>query len=66
VEGLLPPDAARVYAKLRPFGFPLLFLLLLVIPWLFPGLGIIEKVVLPPVLWARDQYMDLALAIAGG
>ena len=31
VEGLLPPRAARVYDKLRPFGFPLLFLLLLVI-----------------------------------
>jgi len=66
VEGLLPPSAARVYAKLRPFGFPLLFLLLLVIPWLFPELGIIERVVLPPVEWARDKYMDLALAIAGG
>src|SRR5690606_58210 len=37
VEGLLPPPAARAYEKLRPFGFPLLFLLLLVIPYFFPG-----------------------------
>ncbi|MEZ5744533.1 MAG: site-2 protease family protein [Sphingomonadaceae bacterium] len=65
VEGLLPPDMARQYAKLRPFGLGLLFLVLLVIPWLFPGLGIVENVVLPPVEWARGFFMDLALAIAG-
>ncbi|BBC74047.1 peptidase M48 [Altererythrobacter sp. B11] len=64
VEGLLPRDAARTYEKLRPYGFPLLFLLLLVIPWLFPGLGIIEKVVLPPVLWAEGHYMALAHWVA--
>lgn len=65
VEGLLPPRAARAYEKLRPYGFPLLFLMLLVIPWLFPGLGIIERVVLPPVEWARAHYMALAIWIAG-
>ena len=65
MEGLLPPPAARAYEKLRPFGFPLLFLLLLVIPWLFPGLGIVERVVLPPVLWAEGKYMALAAWVAG-
>ena len=66
VEGLLPRRAARAYDRLRPLGFPLLFVLLLVIPWLFPGLGIIEKVVLPPVLWAEARYMALAAWVAGG
>jgi Zn-dependent protease len=66
VEGLLPHRAAEIYEKLRPFGFPLLFLLLLVIPWLFPGLGIVENVVLPPVLWAESKYMALAGWVAGG
>jgi len=65
VEGLLPPHLAKAYNKLRPFGLPLLFLLLLVVPWLFPGLGIIENVVLPPVEWAREHIMKLALAVAG-
>jgi Zn-dependent protease len=65
VEGLLPPRAARVYEKLRPFGFPLLFLLLLVIPYFFPGLGIVERVVLPPVEWAEAKFMALASWIAG-
>jgi len=66
VEGLLPPRAAQVYDKLRPFGFPLLFLLLLVIPYFFPGLGIVERVVLPPVRWAEAWYLGLASLIAGG
>ncbi|OYX08325.1 MAG: site-2 protease family protein [Sphingomonadales bacterium 32-68-7] len=66
VEGLLPPPAARVYEKLRPLGFPLLFLFLLVIPWLFPQLGIVERVVLPPVLWLQGHYLGLAAWIAGG
>ncbi len=66
VEGLLPRDVARIYDKLRPFGLPLVFLLLLVVPWLFPGLGIVENVVLPPVEWAQRQFMRLALLVAGG
>ncbi|MCT2398833.1 site-2 protease family protein [Novosphingobium mangrovi (ex Huang et al. 2023)] len=65
VEGLLPPSAARTYAKLRPFGFALLFLVLLVLPRLFPGWGIIERVVVPPVMWLGDYYMHLARLVAG-
>jgi Zn-dependent protease len=65
VEGLLPEPAARVYNRVRPLGFPLLFLLLLVIPYFFPGLGIVENVVVPPVEWAREKFFDLAIWIAG-
>ena len=60
VEGLLPHRAARAYARVRPLGFPLLLLVLVVIPWLFPQWGIIERVVLPPVEWLIGQYMGLA------
>lgn len=66
VEGLLPRDLARKYSRLRPLGLPLLFLLLLVVPWLFPGLGIVEKVIVPPVEWAREHFIRLAIAVAGG
>jgi Zn-dependent protease len=65
VEGLLPSRAARAYEKLRPFGFPLLFLLLLVVPYFFPELGLVQRVVLPPVLWAEDKFMLLASWVAG-
>lgn len=65
VEGLLPPKAAQAYNKIRPYGFPLLIVLLLVIPWLFPGLGLIENVVGPPVLWAQDKFFALAQLVVG-
>jgi Zn-dependent protease len=64
VEGLLPRRAAARYARLRPYGFALLFILLLVLPWLFPGLGIVERVVLPPVAWAHDLFIGIVRAIA--
>lgn len=66
VEGLLPPSAARVYARLRPLGFPILFVLLIVVPWLLPGLGIVETIVWPPVQWVQERYLGLAELIAGG
>ncbi len=66
VEGLLPRSAARAYNKVRPFGFPLLFVLLLVVPYVFPQANIIENVVFPPVEWAMNQYAAVANWIAGG
>jgi Zn-dependent protease len=65
VEGLLPKRAARVYARARPYGFPLLIVLLLVVPYFFPGLGIVENVVGPPVEWVQSQYLHLAELVAG-
>jgi Zn-dependent protease len=65
VEGLLPERAAAVYDKLRPIGFPLMFLLLLVLPWFFPDLGIVERVVGPPVQWAEGKFMALTAWVAG-
>lgn len=65
VEGLLPNRAAYAYSRLRPYGFALVFGLLLVVPWLFPGLGIVERVVLPPVEWMQQHYMALAGMVAG-
>lgn len=66
VEGALPRRAARSYAKLRPYGFPLLFVLLLVVPYIWPNFGIVERFVLPPVAWAANHYQTLVAAIAGG
>lgn len=65
VEGLLPRPAARVYERLRPFGLLLFFIVLLVIPWLFPQANIVERFVLPPVEWAAGRFFALAEAVAG-
>lgn len=66
VEGALPRKAARVYARLRPLGLPLLFLLLLVIPYFFPEWGVVQRFVLPPVIWASERYYELAQWVAAG
>jgi len=65
VEGLLPPRAARIYDRLRPLGFPIVIVVLVVLPRLFPGTGIVENVVAPPVGWLEDRYMALARWVAG-
>lgn len=65
VEGLLPDRAARAYDRLRPFGFPLLFILLLVVPYIFPQANIIEKFVMPPFAWVANIFLGLAEWVAG-
>lgn len=64
LEGLLPPRLAAAYDKLRPLGM-VLFAGLILVTWLFPDSGVIERVILPPVEWLRGHMMQLALAIAG-
>ncbi|GAB7550547.1 site-2 protease family protein [Novosphingobium sp. 11B] len=64
VEGLLPRTAARAYARLRPWGFPLLIVLLLVVPYLWPELGLVQRVVQPPFDWAAERYQALARFVA--
>lgn len=65
VEGLLPPQAAKTYEKLRPLGFPLILILLVGIPYVAPSFDIIGWVVVPPVRWLTDLYLSITLAIAG-
>lgn len=65
VEGLLPRSAARTYARLRPYGIMLVLVVLLVIPRLFPGWGLIERMVLPPVAWLGGFYENLVRLVAG-
>ena len=50
VEGLLPRPMAARYARLGRFGFPLLIILLVIVPMLFPEANIVERVVVPPFL----------------
>ena len=61
VEGLLPRPLARRYGRLRRYGFPLLIFLLVLMPMLFPGANIVERLVVPPVA----AIMRLLAAIAG-
>ena len=66
VEGLLPESASQTYAKLRPFGFPLLLVMLLVLPRISPQLDVIGRVVSPVVNWVGEYYAIIAAIVAGG
>ena len=50
VEGLLPRRVAVKYARLGRFGFPLLIVLLVILPMVAPQANIVERVVVPPFL----------------
>ena len=47
VEGLLPPPLARRYARLARFGFPILFLLLVVLP--LANIHLVADLIGPPI-----------------
>jgi len=66
VEGLLPRRAARTYARVRPWGFPLIFGLLVVVPYIWPGSGLVQRLVLPPFGWIAEHYDTLIRMVAGG
>ena len=59
VEGLLPRPLARRWARLGRFGLPLLVLLLVVLPLLFPAANIVGRVVGPPVRWLVGLLIGL-------
>ena len=66
VEGVLPLQAARRYAGLRRWGFPLIFVLLVVVPYIWPGAGLVKRLVMPPFGWIAEHYYALIRMVAGG
>lgn len=64
VEGLLPRWLAVHWSHLQQVGIFLL-IALIALTWAFPGSGVIENVVLPPVVWLQEKYLALALWVAG-
>lgn len=65
VEGLLPERAALAYRRLRPLGFPLMLVLLVLLPTWLPGANVVERFVVPPVRWVTQHYFALAALVAG-
>ena len=51
VEGLLPPSLGARYARLARYGFPIMILLLVVLPTVSPGTNIVPRLIGPPVNW---------------
>jgi Zn-dependent protease len=64
VQGLLPRPLAAEYAKLARFGFPLMLILLVLLPMLSPSLNIVARIVAPPAEAVTGFFLGIAQAIA--
>lgn len=60
VQGLLPRAAAIQYAKLARFGFPLLLILLFVLPMLSPKLDIVRRLIGPIANAGFEFFLGIA------
>ena len=64
VEGLLPEQAARGYAKFRQVGMLIPILLIIVLPQLIPGFSV-TRYLIAPVDWVIMWYVNLSAVVAG-
>jgi Zn-dependent protease len=65
VEGLLPRPAARAYAGFRSKGLLLVFALIVVLPYLFPNLHLLDRVLGPPLEWVVGKLLTVTRLVAG-
>lgn len=65
VMGLLPAPLARAYGKVERYGLLVVFGILVILPYLFPELRLVERIVGPPVQWMAENLAQLAAAVAG-
>ena len=63
VGGLLPRRYARHWQKAQGLGMAF-FVILIAATWAFPDSGIVEHVVLPPVMWAQQIFAGIADTVA--
>ncbi|WP_225206489.1 site-2 protease family protein [Novosphingobium huizhouense] len=65
LRGLLPMSGARVMDRIEPYGILVFMGIFLVLPYLVPGLRLVDRIVLPPVQWLVEQYQHVAAWAAG-
>lgn len=65
VMGVLPGPLARVYGRMEPYGLLVVFALLVILPYFWPELHLVERIVGPPVEWLGQHLANLAGAVAG-
>ncbi|WP_298174224.1 site-2 protease family protein [Novosphingobium sp.] len=65
VRGLAPAAGVRLLDRIEPIGIPLFMAVFIVLPWLFPGLHIVDRVVGPPMEWMLNQFEHIVALVAG-
>jgi Zn-dependent protease len=61
VEGLLPRSLARQYGQIARYGFPVMLLLLVVLPTILPAANVVQRVVGPPADALTRFFLGIAL-----
>ncbi|KAJ8136770.1 hypothetical protein OY671_010017, partial [Metschnikowia pulcherrima] len=65
VEGSSPGRAAMAYARMRPYGLPIMISSSFVSPQIAPNSHIVDRSISPPVQWLGNGYQAIAQAVAG-
>jgi Zn-dependent protease len=65
LRGVLPMGGVRVLDRIEPLGIPIFMIVFIVLPWLVPGLHIVDRIILPPIGWVLEQFYLLASFVAG-
>jgi Zn-dependent protease len=60
VEGLLPRSLARQYGQIARYGFPVMLLLLVVLPTIVPAANVVQWVVGPPAQALTRLFLGIA------
>lgn len=65
VRGLAPEAGVRLLDRIEPIGIPLFMVVFIVLPWAFPGLHIVDRVVGPPMEWMLSAFEHIVVLVAG-
>ena len=65
VRGLAPEAGVRLLDRIEPVGIPLFMIVFIVLPWAFPGLHIVDRLVGPPMEWMLSQFEHIVALVAG-
>lgn len=66
LRGVLPMAGARTLDRIEPYGIALFMGVFIVLPWLVPGLHVVDRLIAPPVDWLLERLDLLVQAVAGG
>ena len=65
VRGLAPAAGVRLLDRIEPIGIPLFMAVFIVLPWLFPGLHILDRLIGPPMEWMLSLFEQIVAFVAG-
>lgn len=65
VRGLAPAAGVRLLDRIEPIGIPLFMAVFIVLPWLVPGLHIVDRLIGPPMDWMLSQFEHIVAFVAG-